>query len=390
VRFRRAHRGEFSIVSLLSILLLAQADGVAGSTQSVFNLAQALRAAGHAVTVGRSAGGRLDALAAADGFVRPPLTFAGARPLARDLRAWLARHPVDVVSSQSTMDRRACAWLRWQGALTPALVVTRRTMPLTWFPELQFVGQVADRTIAVSSTVARALARRGHPAGRVVVVPNGVRLERLDAEPPPSAVAAAAEVRERAAGRPVVLMVARRKDQEVLLRAAHFVSTPLALVFAGVTPDRPLRALAAGLPQRHGVQWLGVVEHPLPLYGVATLGVLPSRIEGLSQALLEAMALGVPVLASRAGGNVDLIQDGVTGRLLPPLDHQAWGRALEEALGAPDTAQRWAAAARARVLNEFTVAHTAARTEAVCREAMARRTAATPVVGREAGHDDIR
>jgi glycosyltransferase involved in cell wall biosynthesis len=383
-------------VTPLSILLLAQADGIAGSTQSVFTLAQLLRQRGHRVVVGRAAGGALDALAAADGFARPPLAFAGTRPLAHDLHAWLAQHPVDVVSSQSTMDRRACAWLRWQGALTPALVVTRRTMPLTWFPELQFVGQVADRTIAVSGTVARALARRGHPPGRVVVVPNGVRLERLDAEAPPSAVTAAAEVRERAAGRPVVLMVARRKDQDVLLRAAHFVSRPLSLVFAGVTPDRPLRALAAGLPERHGVQWLGMVEHPLPLYGVATLCVLPSRIEGLSQALLEAMALGVPVLASRAGGNVDLIRDRVTGRLLPPLDHEAWGRALEETLGAPDIAHQWAAAARVRVLGEFTAAHTAARTEAVYREAIARRAtvpprgALAPASGRTDGHDDPR
>lgn len=364
----------------LSILLLAHADSIAGSTQSVFNLAQSLRDRGHAVVVGRSAGGMLDDLAAADGFPRPPLAFTNARALARDLHQWLPQAAVDVVSSQSTMDRRACAWLRWQGALPPAFVVTRRTMPLTWFPELQFVGRMADRTIAVSSAVAASLVQRGHPRARLSVVPNGMRAERLTAPPPASAIALADAVRDRAAGRPVVLMVARRKDQEVLLRAAHFVATPLALVFAGIDPDPALRALEAGLPARHGVQWLGMVAHPLPLYGVATVCVLPSRIEGLSQALLEAMALGVPVLASRAGGNVDLIEDGRSGRLLPPLDHTAWGQALEDAVRAPEALRAWAAVARERALGTFTLEGTAARTEVVFREAMAHhgRAATTP------------
>lgn len=357
----------------LSILLLAEGTGIAGSTQSVLNLAQGLRHRGHTVRLGRDAGGLLDRLATADGFAPLPLAFGGMLALARDLRALLARDPVDVIVSQSTVDRRACAWLRWQGALAPALVVTRRTMPLTWFPELWWVGHAADRTIAVSPAVARALARRGHPSARVEVVHNGVVLERLDAPQPPAAEQLADRVRASALGRPIVLMVARRKDQEVLLRAAHFVGTPICLVFAGVAEDPPLAALAAAVPRRHTVQWLGEVQHPLPLYRVATLFALPSRIEGLSQAVLEAMGVGVPVLASRAGGNADLIEDGATGRLLPPLHHAAWGRAIEEALADHEVARRWAETARVRVHREFTVHRTVERTEAVLRQAVGRR-----------------
>src|SRR2546430_13671087 len=101
------------------------------------------------------------------------------------------------VTAQARRDRRALAWLRWRGALPQAFVVTRRTMPLTFPLELVAVGLAADRTIAVSQAVARALRRPLHPGGRLRVVPNGIALERADAAVPPADPAAA---RARAGG----------------------------------------------------------------------------------------------------------------------------------------------------------------------------------------------
>ena len=96
-------------------------------------------------------------------------------------------------------------------------------------------------------------------------------------------------------------------------------------------------------------------------------------MEGMSQALLEAMALGLPVVASAAGGNLDMVRSGETGLLLPPLDLAAWAAALERLLGDAGFAQRLAQAGRALVRREFTLERTAERTEAVYREALARR-----------------
>src|SRR5207302_5582 len=133
-----------------------------------------------------------------------PLAFTGIGALARSLAGVIARERVDVVNAHATRDRRALAWLRWRGALPQAFVVTRRTMPLTSPLELVAVGLAADRTIAVSPAVARALRRRLHPGGRLRVVPNGIALDRVDAAVPPADLAAARSALGDGARRPVV------------------------------------------------------------------------------------------------------------------------------------------------------------------------------------------
>jgi glycosyltransferase involved in cell wall biosynthesis len=85
------------------------------------------------------------------------------------------------------------------------------------------------------------------------------------------------------------------------------------------------------------------------------------------------MALGLPVVASDAGGNPDLVRSEETGLLVPPLDPVAWAVALERILGDGPEARRLALAGRALVRREFTLERTAERTEAVYREALARR-----------------
>jgi glycosyltransferase involved in cell wall biosynthesis len=141
----------------------------------------------------------------------------------------------------------------------------------------------------------------------------------------------------------------------------------------GVEPDPALAALAAALPERHRAVFVPFIPNPLAFYHLAAAAALPSRIEGLSQALLEAMAFGLPVAASRAGGNPDLITDGETGLLVEPLEPRAWTQALERLLGDEALARRLGGAGRRLVRNEFTVARTAERTEKVYRDAMARR-----------------
>jgi L-malate glycosyltransferase len=352
--------------------LTHQGDG-AGSTQSIFNLSQQLRRRGHRVLVGCRAESLLSRLAGGAGLETVPLEFTRLGALARRLAEVVARERVDIVNSHATRDRRALAWLRWRGALPPAFVVTRRTMPRTSPLELIAVGLTADRTIAVSAAVARALHRRLHPGGRLSVVANGIDLARVDAPIPGADLAGARAALGDTGDRPVILVVARRKDQDVLLRALPAVERPALLACVGVAADAELAALAAALPPRHRAVFVPFTERPLAFYGLATVAALPSRIEGLSQALLEAMALGLPVVASAAGGNPDLVAPETTGVLVPPLDAGAWARALERLLGDEPGRTRLAAAGRARVRRDFTLEGTAERTEAVYEEALARR-----------------
>src|SRR5256886_6197554 len=175
----------------LTILQLTHQGGPAGSTQSICGWSQHLARRGHRVVVGCREDTLLARLAREAALPVAPLAFARLGALARTLAGVIARERVDVVNAHATRDRRALAWLRWRGALPPAFVVTRRTMPLTSPLELVAMGLAADRTIAVSEAVAPALRRRLHPGDRLRAVPNGISLERVDAALPPPDLAAA-------------------------------------------------------------------------------------------------------------------------------------------------------------------------------------------------------
>lgn len=357
----------------LTLLQLTHQGEGAGSTQSIFSLSRALAERGHRVLVGCPAGTLLArGVAATPPLEHIPLDFSSLRGVADRLAQVIAERRVDVVNSHATGDRRALTWLRWRGRLRQPFVVTRRTMPLTLPPELIAVGLTADRTIAVSGAVARALRRRLHPGGRLRVVPNGIDLGRVEAEPSPQDLAAA-QAALGDSGRPVVAVVARRKDQQILLRALPALERPVTVAFVGIRPDQELAAAHAAVPERHRIVFIPFTERPLAFYRFATIAALPSRIEGLSQALLEAMAIGVPVIASAAGGNSELVYPAETGLLVPPLDAAAWTRALERMLGDGDFRARVARAGRDLVRREFTMARTADRTEVVYREAIASR-----------------
>jgi glycosyltransferase involved in cell wall biosynthesis len=349
-----------------------QGDG-AGSTESILSLSEQFARRGHRVLVGCRPESLLFGLSRAAGLEAVPLDFSHLGTLARALRALVTERGVEIVNTHATRDRRALTLLRMRRALPAALVVTRRTMPLTSPFELRLVGAAADRTIAVSGAVAQGLVRRWHPVARLRVVPNGIDLARVDAPVLAAELAAARAALGDVGGRRVVAIVSRRKDQHVLLAGMAGVEHPTLVACVGVQPDAELQACAADLPSRHRAVFIPFVPRPLAFYRLADIAALPSRIEGLSQTLLEAMALGVPVVASDAGGNRDLVTDGVTGRLVPPLDPRAWADALSALLGPPALAQRLAHAARALVRREFTVERTALRTEAVYGEALARR-----------------
>jgi L-malate glycosyltransferase len=143
-----------------------------------------------------------------------------------------------------------------------------------------------------------------------------------------------------------------------VLRALDQVATPVRLVLAGVGPDADLSRWLSRVPPRHAVVQLPFTPGVRPLYDLLEIALLPSRIEGLSQALLEAMALGKPVIASAAAGNLDLITAGMDGVLVEPLDPSAWARAIVELLSDADRAGRMAVAARETARNRYALERT--------------------------------
>ena len=348
----------------LRVLQVLHQGGGAGSVTSTLHLSLGLQRAGAAVRFVCPPGSEVEALARQGGLEVHPLELRrGERQAnAEALLALLARQPVDLVDSQSARDREALVLLARRGRLPAPLVLTRRQMPRTFFLENWLASRAADRVVAVSRAVADALRRRGTPARKLVVIPNGLVAERVDGPVDDAAVAA---WRERIGWNPAqrtIGIVARPKDQQVVLDALARVRTPVRLVLAGVDPGSRLGLAAREVAPPHAGVAVPFTADVRPLYELLELALLPSRGEGLSQSLLEAMALGKPVIASAAAGNLDLVASEATGLLVPPRDAPAWAAAIDRLLGDPDLRARLGAAARRVARDRFSLERTVERT----------------------------
>jgi glycosyltransferase involved in cell wall biosynthesis len=230
-------------------------------------------------------------------------------------------------------------------------------------------GQLVTRFHAVASHVADDMARRlWVPRGRIDVVPRGRDPEILGSP----GEARRAHVRgslgietvER-----VVLGVARHehnKGLDVLIRAMPAVlrRTPSArLVIAGRegTTTGPLTRLVRELGIEAQVMLLGHRADVPDLLCAADVFVLPSRSEGSPGALLEAMALGVPIVATDIPPVWELVGRNRLARLLEPGDHEGLGEAISALLADPAESREMGEAGRARFLEHFTIDRVAAQ-----------------------------
>lgn len=202
------------------------------------------------------------------------------------------------------------------------------------------------------------------PPNRLTQIYNGVDTRRfcppLDARTPIAGCPFGAE------GQWLVGTVGRLspiKDQVTLARAfvralelAPEARSRMRLVLAGaggLRPDVEAVLAAAGVAD---LAWLAGDRTDIPdvMRGLDAF-VLPSLAEGISNTILEAMATALPVLATQVGGNVELLQEGVTGRLVPAGDPDTMARAMLDDFLAPDAARRRGRAARTEAERRFSL-----------------------------------
>jgi sugar transferase (PEP-CTERM/EpsH1 system associated) len=132
----------------------------------------------------------------------------------------------------------------------------------------------------------------------------------------------------------------------------------LRLVIAG---DGPLRGAVEKVLEEAGVRdqaWLAGERADIPEFmrGLDCF-VLPSLAEGISNTILEAMATGIPVIATRVGGNAELLEDGLTGRLVPASNSDSMAQAILEYCDNPALARRHGRAARSAAVRNFSLDH---------------------------------
>jgi len=224
-----------------------------------------------------------------------------------------------------------------------------------------------DHWIALSRDLEDYLVRRvGIAAHKVTQIYNGVdaaRFHPAEGAVPPAPIFGCPFQRPAHWLVGTVGRMQAVKNQTLLARAfiraleiAPALRKRLRLVMIG---DGPLRGEVLAMLAAAGVAefaWLPGERHDVPeiLRGLDCF-VLPSLAEGISNTILEAMASGLPVIATRVGGNPELVSDGITGRLVPSNDVEALAEAILAYAQAPALAQRHGRQGRAEVERRFSL-----------------------------------
>jgi glycosyltransferase involved in cell wall biosynthesis len=296
----------------------------------------------------------------------PVLGGAGMRSLTFTARGTLhvLRHRanVDVLHAHSIMSPTTVAALAGIPTRTPRVV----TLHATFEPErllskplgasrLRLYSRMIDRFIAINRDIDGLLRGHGVPPERILSIPNGIDSARFR----PADRAERARLRSELdlpLDRPVALFAGRLhevKQVDVLLKAWSNVEAGHLIILGDGEERAALDHLAGELGIRERVEFRGMVPNVDDYLRAADVFVLPSRSEGLSVALLEAMAVGCVPVATSVGGAVELITSGDNGILVAPGNRDELAAALTHALGADDWRARASARATATVANRY-------------------------------------
>ena len=260
----------------------------------------------------------------------------------------------------------------------PARILSRRVD----FPVRRSVGSrllwslPVEAIAAISEGVKEALIRSGVASERIRVVPSGIDLAPFETP------ADRAAIRARLGVEPDIVLalqaaaLASHKSQTDLLQAAARIRGEAPCLRVWIAGEGPLRreldlehqALGLGTT----VRLLGFREDVNDLLQAADLFVVSSSLEGMGTATLDAMASGLPLVATRVGGIPEIVEDGVTGILVPARDPGALAVAMLRLVNDPELRARFGAAGKSRV-REFSADRTEERTRAMYEEVLGRR-----------------
>ena len=330
------------------------------------------------------AGGEIEAELRADGV---PVTSLSVGPRLTSARA--ARAMLHAARQLRAGGVHVVHGYQWRPALVGTIVARLAGVPLVLASKRSLTG--ADRrarlawrvigrrvdTLVVNADALRAESAAHGIGARWAVIPSGVDPDRFTAAP--SAREAKASLGLDPA-RPVVGAVGRleeRKGHDHILNAGWRM---LAMA-NGLRPqllivgDGPLRATlerqALALGVADSVCFTGGVGDVRVPLAAMDVFVLPSQAEGMSNALLEAMAARRPVVATAVGGTSEVVEDERTGVLVPPLDPTLLARAVLGLLSDRPRAQRLAEAGRQRVVEHFSAGAMVRRLEELYQERLA-------------------
>jgi glycosyltransferase involved in cell wall biosynthesis len=371
------------------VFYLLDSLNVGGTESQAVELARRIPAAGYDVTLGclRAQGPLLERLHGTDVVLREfhPRggldSPAGLYELLR-LSRFLKREKFDIVHTHDLYSNLlGIPAARLAGV--KAIVSSRRDLAhLDWYTGrrrvfLRWVQNLSGVVLANATPIRDALiAEDGFVPEKLRVIHNGVDVEKFKAS---------RDSRDRlfpgvGDGKLIVLVGNMHSDvkghpwliDSAPLVVREFPSTRFVLVGDGEQRNR-FEQQAAGLGLERNFLFLGRRADVPEILASCDIAVLPSRAEGLPNAVLEYMAAGLPTVVSRVGGNSELVEDGVTGLLVPPEDSAALSAALLKLLHDPNLARKLAQSGHVCTVRNFSFDRLVREVDALYSELLQRR-----------------
>lgn len=257
----------------------------------------------------------------------------------------------------------------------PVIIGSVRDLGDIWTPWQHTIQKLclslADHVIINAEAIKKDLLRRGYRAERLTVIPNGIDSERFRVPRSGESVRRELGIPLRAPVVGVLSRLMKTKGLEYFIQAAALIAARVPDVRFLIVGDtkvkqeyrEELKRLTIKLGLQNRVVFAGFRLDVPELLAALSISVLPSLGEGLSNSLLESMAAGLPVVATRVGGNPEIVEDGVNGLLVEPADAEALARAICQLLENRTLAKNLGQAGRRLVFTRYSIEQAVATTE---------------------------
>jgi len=251
----------------------------------------------------------------------------------------------------------------------PLVITSKRGLPTHQkrYPALKFFDMASDHlshliTVNCKAVLEETVKKEKVPRRKLVLIYNGVDYGKFqDVRPKRSVVRRRLGIQD---SEKVVIAIGNLipyKGHKDLIRAANIIKKEEVegVRFLIVGEDRGMREQLENMAEKLGVRdsifFLGLREDIPELLAASDISVLPSYEEGFSNVILESMAAGLPVVATKVGGNPEAVVDGHTGWIAPPGDHVSLGQKLLDLIKDENKARAWGEKGREIVKSRFSM-----------------------------------
>lgn len=360
----------------MRILHTESSMGLGGQEYRVLLEAEGMEKRGHVVVVAAPKGSQLAVLAQRKGL-QVKTTASGNRGWMTLVPAYLRMFQqckIDVVNTHGSLDSWTASIAGRLSSRRPGIIRTRhKSTPVSKSLRHRFLYGILPHVVTTTGESVRQelIARNRLSPARVISIPTGVDLERFHPQPPDESLRKNLGVGSQGPLVGAVTFLRPEKGMEVLIETVRLLKNTLptlqCLIIGDGGEKLTLMARIRELGLEHCVHMVGFRQDIPALLSVLDVVVIPSFEEGIPQSLTQALAMERPVVASAVGGIPEVVEDNVTGLLVPPRNPAMLAEKISFILNNPSTGARMGKAGRQVIQERYSLESMLTRTENVYR-----------------------